>query len=125
MRFLSSPAPWVAIATMVVAMIPHIVWLADAHFVPLTYAGDTYSLEDSGQVHQLVTGYALHNVALLALPGQTLDSIDRVYSHAQALVQADAFLRSRPWEVMTTYNTAGAARSIADTSSCTRIGFET
>ncbi|WP_354064160.1 glycosyltransferase family 39 protein [Bradyrhizobium sp. RT6a] len=68
MRFLSSPAPWVAIATMVVAMIPHIVWLADAHFVPLTYAGDTYSLEDSGQVHQLVAGYALHNIALLALP---------------------------------------------------------
>lgn len=68
MRFLSSPAPWVAIATMAVAMIPHIVWLADAHFVPLTYAGDTYSLEDSGQVHQLVAGYALHNVALLALP---------------------------------------------------------
>lgn len=68
MRFLSSPAPWVAMATMVVAMIPHIVWLADAHFVPLTYAGDTYSLEDSGQVHQLVAGYALHNVALLALP---------------------------------------------------------
>jgi hypothetical protein len=53
---------------MVVAMIPHIVWLADAHFLPLIYAGDTYSLEDSGQVHQLVAGYALHNVALLALP---------------------------------------------------------
>jgi hypothetical protein len=49
-------------------MIPHIVWLADAHFLPLIYAGDTYSLEDSGQVHQLVAGYALHNVALLALP---------------------------------------------------------
>src|SRR5690349_8586706 len=58
MRFLASPAPWVAIVTLVVAMIPHIVWLADAHFVPLTYAGDTYSLEDSGQVHQLVAGYA-------------------------------------------------------------------
>lgn len=68
LRFLSSPAPWVAIATMVVAMIPHIVWLADAHFVPLTYAGDTYSLQDKSQVHQLVAGYALHNVALLALP---------------------------------------------------------
>lgn len=67
-RFLLSPAPWVAIATMVVAMIPHIVWLAEAHFVPLTYAGDTYSLEDAGLVHQLVAGYALHNVALLALP---------------------------------------------------------
>ena len=68
LRFLLSPAPWVAIATMVVAMIPHIVWLAEVHFVPLTYAGDTYSLEDSRLVHQLVAGYALHNVALLALP---------------------------------------------------------
>ncbi|RXG93508.1 glycosyltransferase family 39 protein [Bradyrhizobium zhanjiangense] len=68
LRFLSSPAPWVAIVTMVVAMIPHIVWLADAHFVPLTYAGDTYSLQDSSQVHQLVAGYFLHNFALLALP---------------------------------------------------------
>jgi prephenate dehydratase len=53
-------------------------------------------------------------LALLALPGQSLDWIDRVYSHGQALVQADAFLRSRPWEVMTTYNTAGAARTIAE-----------
>jgi prephenate dehydratase len=53
-------------------------------------------------------------LALVALPGQSLDWIDRVYSHGQALVQADAFLRSRPWEVMTTYNTAGAARTIAE-----------
>ncbi|QPF92447.1 glycosyltransferase family 39 protein [Bradyrhizobium commune] len=67
-RFLLSPAPWVGIATMAVAMIPHIVWLADAHFVPLTYAGDTYSIEDAGLVHQLVFGYVLHNAALLALP---------------------------------------------------------
>jgi prephenate dehydratase len=53
-------------------------------------------------------------LALLALPGQTLETIDRVYSHAQALVQADAFLRTREWQVMTTYNTAGAARMIAE-----------
>jgi prephenate dehydratase len=53
-------------------------------------------------------------LALLALPGQAVDEIDRVYSHAQALVQADSFLRSRDWEVMTTYNTAGAARVIAE-----------
>ena len=53
-------------------------------------------------------------LALLALPGQTLEGIERVYSHAQALVQADAFLRSREWQVMTTYNTAGAARMIAE-----------
>jgi prephenate dehydratase len=53
-------------------------------------------------------------LALLARPGQSLDSIERVYSHAQALVQADAFLRSRDWQVMTTYNTAGAARMISE-----------
>jgi len=53
-------------------------------------------------------------LALLALPGQSLDWIYRVYSHAQALVQADAFLRSREWQVMTTYNTAGAARMISE-----------
>ncbi|AMA55441.1 glycosyltransferase family 39 protein [Bradyrhizobium sp. CCGE-LA001] len=68
LRFLSSPAPWVAIATMAAAMIPHIVWLANAHFVPLTYAGDTYSLQDADLMHRLVAGYVLHNVALLALP---------------------------------------------------------
>ena len=55
-------------------------------------------------------------LALLALPGQTIESIDRVYSHAQALAQADEFLRSREWQVLTTYNTAGAARMIADGS---------
>ena len=40
--------------------------------------------------------------------------IERVYSIAQALDQADEFLRSRPWQVMTSYNTAGAAKAIAD-----------
>jgi prephenate dehydratase len=53
-------------------------------------------------------------LALVALPGETLNSIGRVYSHAQALAQADEFLRTREWQVMTTYNTAGAARMIAE-----------
>ena len=53
-------------------------------------------------------------LALVALPGQSIDWIERVYSHAQALAQADEFLRSREWQVLTTYNTAGAARMIAD-----------
>jgi prephenate dehydratase len=53
-------------------------------------------------------------LALVALPGQSIDAIDRVYSHAQALAQADEFLRARDWQVMTTYNTAGAARMIAE-----------
>jgi prephenate dehydratase len=49
-----------------------------------------------------------------ALPGQGLDDIERVYSHLQALGQAEAFLRGRPWQLLTTYNTAGAGKSIAD-----------
>src|SRR3954451_3185365 len=53
-------------------------------------------------------------LALVALPGQSIERIERVYSHAQALAQADEFLRSRDWQVLTTYNTAGAARMIAD-----------
>ena len=68
LAFLRSPAPWVAIATLVVAMIPHLIWLTDVDFVPLTYAGDVYSLSSRAQSAQLVVGYVGHNVALLALP---------------------------------------------------------
>jgi prephenate dehydratase len=53
-------------------------------------------------------------LCLAALPGQRLDDIERVYSHIQALGQAEAFLRTRPWQLLSTYNTAGAGRSIAD-----------
>lgn len=53
-------------------------------------------------------------LALVALPGQSINEIERVYSHAQALAQADEFLRARDWQVMTTYNTAGAARMISE-----------
>ncbi len=67
-RFLTSPAPWVAIATLVVAMMPHIAWLASVDFVPLTYAGDTYAITSRSLINGLVAGYALHNFALLALP---------------------------------------------------------
>ena len=51
--------------------------------------------------------------ASLALPGRPLESIERVYSHIQALGQAERFLRTRPWSLLTTYNTAGAGRFIA------------
>jgi 4-amino-4-deoxy-L-arabinose transferase-like glycosyltransferase len=66
--FLRSPAPWVAIATLVVAMIPHLLWLKEVDFVPLTYAGDVYGLSSRAQSGQLVLGYVGHNLALLALP---------------------------------------------------------
>ena len=47
-------------------------------------------------------------------PGERLETIKRVYSISAALAQADAFLRSRPWTVQTSYNTAGAARQVAE-----------
>ena len=54
------------------------------------------------------------SLCLAALPGERIDGIERVYSHIQALGQAEAFLRSRPWQLLTTYNTAGAGKAIAD-----------
>jgi 4-amino-4-deoxy-L-arabinose transferase-like glycosyltransferase len=66
--FLRSPAPWVAIATLVVAMVPHLIWLKEVDFVPLTYAGEVYGLSSRAQSLQLVLGYIGHNLALLAAP---------------------------------------------------------
>ncbi len=53
-------------------------------------------------------------LCLAALPGQSLERIERVYSHIQALGQAERFLRTRPWTLLTTYNTAGAAKMIVE-----------
>src|SRR3954452_10048317 len=68
LKFLRSPAPWVAIGTLCVAMIPHLLWLREVEFVPLTYAGDVYGLESRAQNVQLVLGYIGHNLGLLAVP---------------------------------------------------------
>jgi prephenate dehydratase len=53
-------------------------------------------------------------LCLAALPGQRIDEIERVYSHIQALGQAETFLRGRPWQLLTTYNTAGAGKAISE-----------
>jgi prephenate dehydratase len=53
-------------------------------------------------------------LCLAALPGQRLEDIERVYSHIQALGQAEAFLRTRPWSLLAATNTAGAGKMIAD-----------
>src|SRR6201993_4647322 len=68
LKFLRSPAPWVGIATLVVAMIPHLVWLRSVDFVPLTYADDIYGHPGRALSAQLVLGYIEHNLALLAVP---------------------------------------------------------
>jgi 4-amino-4-deoxy-L-arabinose transferase-like glycosyltransferase len=66
--FLRSPAPWVAIAAAVLATTPHLWWLHEVDFVPLTYAGDVYGLQSRTQNVKLVLGYIGHNLGLLAVP---------------------------------------------------------
>ncbi len=53
-------------------------------------------------------------LCLAALPGARIEAIERVYSHIQALGQADVFLRRRPWALLTTYNTAGAGKLVRE-----------
>jgi prephenate dehydratase len=54
------------------------------------------------------------SLVLAALPGVTLEQVERIYSHAQALAQAEEFLRTRSWALLTTYNTAGAGAMIRE-----------
>jgi len=51
-------------------------------------------------------------LCLAALPGDRLEDIERVYSHIQALTQAEPYLRSRDWTLLAATNTAGAGREI-------------
>ena len=98
MKFLSSPAPWVAIATLVIAMIPHLVWLSDVHFAPIAYAVDTYSLHDRRLVTNLVIGYIGHNFALLALPiALAVLAMTLVRSSWTLLLRAPLRIITRNW----------------------------
>jgi prephenate dehydratase len=49
---------------------------------------------------------------LLAVPGTQMTDIKRVHSHYQALAQCERYLRTRGWEAVVAYDTAGAAREL-------------
>jgi prephenate dehydratase len=51
--------------------------------------------------------------ALMALPGVTLDDIQRVYSHPAALAQCERFIAGHGWQAVAAYDTAGAAKQLA------------
>ena len=50
---------------------------------------------------------------LLGVPGATLEGVRRVWSHAQALAQCEDFLAELGAEVIPMYDTAGAAKRVA------------
>ncbi|MBQ8105060.1 MAG: glycosyltransferase family 39 protein [Afipia sp.] len=68
MRFLRSPAPWVAFAACFVGMLPHLWWLKQVDFAPLIYADDVYSGRTFGTTLRLASIYLVHNLGLLLLP---------------------------------------------------------
>lgn len=54
------------------------------------------------------------HLALMAHPQETLDSIRRVRSHPQALMQSRGFWQPRGYEAEPALDTAGSARELAD-----------
>jgi prephenate dehydratase len=51
---------------------------------------------------------------LLGVPGATLEGVRRVWSHPQALAQCEEFLASLGADVVPMYDTAGAAKRVAE-----------
>lgn len=75
------------------------------------------------QTYDLLTDSVLHVVGerivrvhhnLLARPGVRLEEVRRVYSHPQALAQCQAFIRKHGFEAVTDFDTAGAAKLLAE-----------
>lgn len=54
------------------------------------------------------------NHCLMALPGEALTNIKKVYSHPQALAQCEEFLRGLGAEFVPTYDTAASAKMITE-----------
>lgn len=60
-RFLRAPAPWVALAVLVVGLLPHAWWVAQANFAPFTYADDVYMSPPRSLSVQLAATYVGHH----------------------------------------------------------------
>jgi prephenate dehydratase/chorismate mutase/prephenate dehydratase len=92
---------------------------ADLGVVPIenSHAGSINETYDLLLAHALrITGEHDQRIrhSLLALPGQPLVHLRRVFSHPQALAQCDAFLRAHRLEGVPAYDTAGSAKLIAE-----------
>lgn len=91
----------------------------DRGVVPVenSQAGSINETYDLLLAHDLVIAGELDlrvSHCLMALPGQALGRIRRVYSHPQALAQCDVYLRRLGVEVTPYYDTAGSAKMIRE-----------
>src|SRR5207245_971875 len=75
---------------------------------------ETYDLLATGDAHIVGEVVVAVDHALLALPGAKLEEITRVASHPQALAQCDEYLAELGVELLPVYDTAGAAKRIAE-----------
>lgn len=75
---------------------------------------ETYDLLSAGKAFVVGEVVVEVNHALLALPGTRLEDIRRVASHPQALAQCAEFLATMEAEPVPVYDTAGAAKRIAE-----------
>jgi prephenate dehydratase len=75
---------------------------------------ETYDLLSNGRAFVVGEVVVAVDHALLALPGTQLEEVKRVASHPQALAQCHEFLATLDAETVPVYDTAGAAKRIAE-----------
>src|SRR3989442_376388 len=75
---------------------------------------ETYDLFLRHGLHQGGETVVRVDHCLLALPGTAIDDLREVISHPQAIAQCEEFLNALEVDVRAEYNTAGAAKQIAE-----------
>ena len=80
-------------------------------------------LARSDQAH--IVGEHLVEVrhALVAAPGASLDTIETVHSHPEALFQAEDSIEQKDWQPIQTQDTAGAIRQVAERQDLTEAAL--
>ena len=75
---------------------------------------ETYDLFLRHGLHLVAETLVAVDHCLLALPGTPIDELEEVVSHPQAIAQCEEFLSALEVNVRAEYNTAGAAKLIAE-----------
>src|SRR6266511_661599 len=75
---------------------------------------ETYDLFLRHGLHLVAEAVVRVDHCLLALPGSSADDLTEVMSHPQAIAQCEEFLSALEVTVRAEYNTAGAAKRIAE-----------